>query len=74
MTKPFKLERKIKPERFNAFFRKMYGPDWRRVGRYTTVERAIQGYEAMMNSAWNRDFDYRVETPVGFITLPVVKA
>ena len=72
--KPYALKRKMKPERFSKWAAYFMRKEWVTAGRYTTVDRAIQGYEGLMKSSWNWNYDYRIETPVGYVTLPVVKA
>ena len=73
MSKPISLERRAVPEKTSSFFLKFYGLDWKRHRRYETVERAIQAHESMARSFWNTNFEWRLNTPVGVITLPVVK-
>lgn len=73
--KPISLERRVIPEKTSAFFTRFYGLEWKRHRKYATVERAIQAHESMARSFWNNDnFEWRLNTPVGIITLPVVKA
>lgn len=74
MKKPFALERKPLPGQFSNFFLLVIRDEWRRYKKYETLERAIQAYEGLMKSSWNRSFEYRLQTPVGIVTLPVVKA
>lgn len=74
MSKPISLERRAIPEKTSAFFLRFYGPDWKRHRKYETVERAIQAHESLSRSFWNDNFEWRLNTPVGIVTLPVVKA
>jgi len=74
MTKPIKLERRAIPEKTSAFFLRFYGLEWKRHRKYDTVERAIQAHESLSRSFWNDNFEWRLNTPVGIILLPVVKA
>lgn len=74
MSKPFSLERKPIPGRFSGFFTRIIGDDWKRYKKYETLERALQAYDGLQKTSWNRDFEYRLQTPVGIVTLPVVKA
>ncbi|MGV0949296.1 MAG: hypothetical protein ACOYB3_01395 [Azonexus sp.] len=72
--KPIHLERKCIPEQFSAFFLAIYSTEWKRYKKYETVEQAMQAHSDLLKSSWNRHFEYRLNTPVGIITLPVVKA
>lgn len=74
MSKPIALERRVIPEQTPAFLLKFYGQDWKRHRKYETVERAIQAHEGMCHSLWNSNFEWRLNTPVGIVKLPVVKA
>ncbi len=71
--KPISLERKPIPGRFSGFFLRILGTDWKRHKRYDTVEQAEQAHEQLMKSAWHRDYEWRLNSQVGLITLPVVR-
>jgi hypothetical protein len=73
-AKEIVLERRVIPENFSELFIKLFSKDWRRHKKYETVDQAIQAYEGLMKTRWNRDFEWRLNTPVGIVTLPVVKA
>lgn len=72
--KPIALERKAIPGRFSGFFLRFFGEDWKRYKKYETVERAQQAHEQLCKSSFHRDFEYRLNTPVGLVMLPVVKS
>jgi hypothetical protein len=73
-SKEINLERRVIPANFSEFFIRFFGLDWKRHKKYETTDQAIQAYEGLMKTSWNRDFEWRLNTPVGIITLPVVKA
>ena len=73
MTRLIKLERRLIPEKFPGFILTFYGMEWKCRKRYTTVDRAIQAYVGFQKTSWNRDFEWRLNTPVGIVKLPVVK-
>lgn len=72
--KPIILERRALPGHFSAFFLAVFSSDWKRWKRYETVEQAMQAHDQLLRSTWNQHFEYRLQTPVGIVTLPVVKA
>lgn len=72
--KPIVLERKPIPDLFNSFVVSLLRKEWYAFKRYDTAKAAIQGYEQMVKSGFNRKFEYRLQTPVGTVSLPVVKA
>lgn len=74
MKKPFILERRPIPGKLSDFFLAITGEDWKRYKKYETAERAIQAHASVSRSCWGDNFEYRLQTPVGIVTLPVVKA
>lgn len=74
MKKHIILERRAIPGNFTGFFLKFFSEDWKRYKKYETVERAQQAHGQLVKSSWHRQFEWRLNTPVGIITLPVVKA
>lgn len=72
--KKISLERRVIPERISGFFARFYGYEWRRYRRYETTEQAVQSFHDVTKSSWNRDFEWRIHTQVGYVSLPVVKA
>ena len=72
--KTIHLERKCIPQHFSGFFLAVYSTEWKRYKKYETVEQAMQAHSGLLKTSWNRQFEYRLNTPVGIITLPVVKA
>ena len=73
MKKHIILERKAIPGYFSAFALRFFGEDWRRYKKYETVDQAQQAYGQLLKTAWHRQFEWRLNTPVGIIRLPVVK-
>jgi hypothetical protein len=73
-NKPIHLERKCSPQYFSSFFHSVYSTEWKRYKKYETVDQALQAHSDLLKSSWNRLFEYRLNTPVGIVALPVVKA
>lgn len=73
-SKPIILERKPLPGEFHEIVLSILTEEWKRWKRYASVDAAMQAYASASRNYWSKRFEYRLKTPVGTISLPVVKA